>query len=326
MGGASTVNSARPAYTALSAEATNAADHSAVGAPDRTRSLVTHSVNGGTPAKASAPIVNAAPINRWRRPAPRNRSRSLLPSTVSHAPAVRNSRLLTAAWPARCAAPPTIEPAPAASTMNPTCAQVEAASSCFRSRCAHATAPSATAVAAPSQTAVSAPQPDSCSSGESRSSRYPPAATIVAECSSALTGLGPAMAPESQNENGSCADLPAAASSTPAVTASSHGPGSAASRSRSSDPEAAKAAPAARYKPKSPALVVMNAVVAPRTRHASRHQKPISAYEAAPMTSQAISNPSSVVAVTVASIAPAKISISPKNREAASSLPNSATE
>ncbi len=40
-------------------------------------------------------------------------------------------------------------------------------------------------------------------------------ATMAAECSSALTGLGPSMARDSQNENGSCAALPSAASEHP---------------------------------------------------------------------------------------------------------------
>ena len=42
-------------------------------------------------------------------------------------------------------------------------------------------------------------------------------ATIAAECSSALTGLGPFIAPESQKEKGSCAALPSAATTIPAA-------------------------------------------------------------------------------------------------------------
>jgi len=107
--------------------------------------------------------------------------------------------------------------------MNPTWAQVEAASSCLRSAWATATSPSASAVTAPAQAVTGAPQPEAASSGSKRSSRYAPAATIVAECSSAETGLGPSIARDSQKLNGSCADLPSAASTTPTVITVSHG-------------------------------------------------------------------------------------------------------
>ena len=66
---------------------------------------------------------------------------------------------------------------------------------------------------------------------------------MAAECSSADTGLGPSMARESQNENGSCAALPSAATSTPAATTSSQ-PGLvvvSASRLRSVPPASAAA-------------------------------------------------------------------------------------
>ena len=51
--------------------------------------------------------------------------------------------------------------------------------------------------------------------GERRISRYTPALTIVALCSRALGGVGATIAPSSQEENGSWADLvsPARASS-----------------------------------------------------------------------------------------------------------------
>src|SRR5260370_1011245 len=106
--------------------------------------------------------------------------------------------------------------------MNPICAPVEAASSCFRSVWATATSPSTSAVAAPVQATAGSPHPDAASSGPVRSSRYAPAATMEAECSSAETGLGPSIARDSQNDQGSCADLPNAASTTPAATTSSH--------------------------------------------------------------------------------------------------------
>ena len=43
--------------------------------------------------------------------------------------------------------------------------------------------------------------------GAMRSTRYTPAFTMVLECSSADTGVGATIAPSSQLENGSCADL-----------------------------------------------------------------------------------------------------------------------
>jgi DNA-binding FrmR family transcriptional regulator len=46
---------------------------------------------------------------------------------------------------------------------------------------------------------------------------------MVAECSSAETGLGPSIARDSQKLKGNCADLPSAASTTPTVITVSHG-------------------------------------------------------------------------------------------------------
>src|SRR6266700_7036722 len=238
-----------------------------------TSSLVTHSDAGGRPASATAPTVNAAPTTGYRRAAPRSAGSCLVPSAVSHAPAPRNSRLLGAACATSCITPPRMPPAPAASTMNPTWAQVEAASNCLRSAWATATSPSASAVTAPAQAVTGAPQPDATSSGWVRSSRYAPAATMVAECSSAETGLGPSIARDSQKLNGNCADLPNAASTTPAVITASHGRAACgrAARARLPTPPA-MAAPAATYRPRSAARVVRNAVLAAVTRRGSRHQ------------------------------------------------------
>ena len=71
----------------------------------------------------------------------------------------------------------------------------------------------------------------------------PPAATVVAEWSSADTGDGPAIAREIQKEKGSCADLPSAETTSPAVSRSLHpalAPGRAA---KASEPAPARAAP-----------------------------------------------------------------------------------
>jgi hypothetical protein len=102
--------------------------------------------------------------------------------------------------------------------MNPICAEVDAANNCLTSRCQIATRPSRTAVATPIPAAAESAQPVVRNRGSMRSRRNEPAATIVAECRSALTGLGPSIARDSQNENGSCADFPAAATTSPAAT------------------------------------------------------------------------------------------------------------
>ena len=115
--------------------------------------------------------MNATPTTGYCRAAPRSAPSRLVPSAVSHAPAARNSRLLTAACATSCITPPATPPAPAASTMNPIWAQVEAASSCLRSSWATATSPSASAVTAPVQAATGPPQPEAASSGSVRSSR-----------------------------------------------------------------------------------------------------------------------------------------------------------
>src|SRR5699024_1504017 len=139
-------------------------------------------------------------------------------------------------------------------------------------------------------------------------------ATIAAECSSALTGLGPFIAPESQNENGNCPALPKAATKIPAAATCTHG-SCAAGRSASAMPAPpASAAPAATQRPKSAVRVVIKAVSPAETRSESRHQKPIKAYEVAPITSQANSNEGRLAADAVARAAAEKISISPWKR------------
>ena len=70
-------------------------------------------------------------------------------------------------------------------------------------------------------------------------------ATMAAECSSALTGLGPFIAPESQKENGSCAALPRAATRIPAAITCRHGLSAAGRADRAIPAPPARAAPAA---------------------------------------------------------------------------------
>ena len=210
-----------------------------------TASLVAHKDSGATPAKANAATLAATPTTGHRRATPRSFVNSSVPSAVSHAPAARNSRALTQACATRWAAPPLTVPTPAASTTKPSWAAVEAANSCLSSRCANATIPMSTAVDTPTH-AVSGPaQAVEASRGSTRNSRYPPIATIAAECSSALTGLGPFIAPESQKEKGSCAALPNAATTIPAAATCRHDPCAAGRSAKAIPVPPAKAAPAA---------------------------------------------------------------------------------
>ncbi len=96
---------------------------------------------------------------------------------------------------------------------------------------------------------------------------------MVAECSSADTALGPSIARDSQKLNGSCADLPNAASTTPMVITVSHGGAASGRLARARLPAPpATAAPAATYRPRSAPRVTRNAVLAAVTRRGSRHQ------------------------------------------------------
>ncbi len=133
--------------------------------------MVAHSDNGASPASAAAPTTNVVPTTGHRPPTPRSAVSRSVPTTVSQAPAARNSRLLVAAWATRWAAPAVTPPAPAATTMNPIWAQVEAASSCLSSGCTTATAPSTSAVAAPAQTTSVVAHPVALSRGCRRNSR-----------------------------------------------------------------------------------------------------------------------------------------------------------
>jgi hypothetical protein len=67
----------------------------------------------------------------------------------------------------------------------------------------------------------------------------------VAEWRSAETGVGPAIAANSHGENGSWADLAAAARSTPAAIISRAGLAAPPIASNANDPDAANVAPAA---------------------------------------------------------------------------------
>ena len=129
-----------------------------------------------------------------------------------------------------------------------------------------AAAPSA--VTAPRLVTSSAADSEATKKGKSLATRYTPATTIVAECTSALTGVGPSMASGSQTWSGNCADLPTAPMNmrmaAPVTTASERSPcASAAKISDSSKvPVCAKSSRMPMSRPTSPMRVVMKAFLA----------------------------------------------------------------
>src|ERR687891_559776 len=68
--------------------------------------------------------------------------------------------------------------------------------------CVAATTPPAIAVTIPTTATAGPNQLTDSNDGASRTRMYAPAATIVAECSSADTGVGPAIAEKSHGEKG----------------------------------------------------------------------------------------------------------------------------
>ena len=124
-------------------------------------------------------------------------------------PAPRNKAAFIAACATRCTRAAIGEPAPTPISMKPSWLEVDAASMRFKSGCASAVTPVTRIVSPPmAATAVSIGAENR---GAERINRMTPAATRVAECSKAETGVGPSMASCSQPWNGTCADLPIAA-------------------------------------------------------------------------------------------------------------------
>ena len=123
-------------------------------------------------------------------------------------------------------------------------------------------------------------------------------ATMAAECSSALTGLGPSIARDSQNENGSWAALPSAATSTPAATTCRHPALLAGQVGQRQPGSAGQRGTRRRRTARGPPCAWSRTRSGPRRPGASsRHQNPISAYDVAPITSHASSSAGSVAAV-----------------------------
>ena len=71
------------------------------------------------------------------------------------------------------------------------------------------------AVKPPTMATVFMAVSESSNTGKKRATRNTPAATIVAACISALTGVGPSMASGSQEWSGNCADFPTAPANIP---------------------------------------------------------------------------------------------------------------
>src|SRR5919106_6648158 len=117
-------------------------------------------------------------------------------------PAARKSSDLKAACVTRCAPAAAVEPAPTATNINPYWADVEPARARLICDCVAATTPPAIAVTIPTIATAGPNQLTDSNDGASRTRMYAPAATIVAECSRADTGVGPAIAEKSHGENG----------------------------------------------------------------------------------------------------------------------------
>ena len=243
-----------------------------------------------------------------------------VPARSCTMPAARNRVDLKAACAARWKAAAPGPPSPRATIISPSCEQVDQASTRFRSASAVAMRPAASAVAAPTQKRVSSATGDAAKTGYRRSTRNTPAATIVAECSRAETGVGPTIASGSQAESGSWALLPTApASMRRAIAVTVPGPirppsTAPTSASTSVVPTAASARSQPSRRPTSPIRVIRNALAAAAAAPGSAWSKPIRRNEASPTTSQAANRSARELDSTSVSIAPTNRPSSAKKR------------
>ena len=143
----------------------------------------------------------------------------------------------------------------------------------------------------------------------SLATRYTPAATIVAACISALTGVGPSIASGSHTWNGNCADFPIAPmkiSSAEAVSVTSDMPPFWAMWmivDMSNVPVALNSRMMPISSPTSPIRVVTNAFFAASAAERRSYQNPISRYDPSPTNSHAMYRKRRLSASTRASIA-----------------------
>src|SRR5574338_51777 len=229
-------------------------------------------------------------------------------------PAPRKSNDLNAAWATRCEPAAAADPAPTATNIRPYWADVEPARARLASVWSSATTPPEIAVARPMPATTGPNQGTAANSAPRRMSTYTPAATSVAECSRAETGVGPAIAAKSHGENGICADLAAAARTTPAAITETASVLASPSALNAKVPVAAKATPAATNRPMSPSRVVTNTREADPTEVGSVQRWPMRAHEAAATSSQPISRVMKSAAVTSQSMAPTNASSSTISR------------
>src|SRR5688500_9533121 len=156
--------------------------------------------------------------------------------------------------------------------------------------CTRPTVAAKNAVAAPTITTTIFASGAYSNIGDSRHTMKTPAVTMVAAWISADTGVGPSIASNSQDCNGTCADLPHAprSSSSPminAVVAPTLGMPSLTSRN-DDDPKVASMSMMARDMPMSPTRLTTNAFLAAVAATGLYCQNPMSRYDARPTPSQ----------------------------------------
>ena len=157
--------------------------------------------------------------------------------------------------------------------------------------------------------------------GNKRAIKNTPAVTIVAECSSVETGVGPSIASESHACSGSCADLPTMPASSPPTT---HEAAALLIKPKCTTPyrfvisnqfgfRNAKYIIASK-KPKSPIRVIKNALRAADTALGLSAQNAIRKYEHKPTSSQNMNICTKLRPLTSPSILAVKSAINAKNR------------
>ena len=189
----------------------------------------------GTTAIPNMPIVMTKASLGYLTIIPCISSTSLLPVEFSYAPTDMNIMDLVTAWNIRSIMPAHTAsgmPQPAAAVISPRLDMVEYARTFFPSDTVIARSDAAKNVNPPIAETMT-PTYVPCIIGDSLSSRYTPALTIVAECKSAEVGVGATIAPSSQPEKGSCADLVSAAKAS--IAAGNIAMAGSAAKSRSCD-------------------------------------------------------------------------------------------
>src|SRR5262249_47031370 len=169
---------------------------------------------------------------------------------------------------------------------------VEYASTRLMSPSTHAMLAASRAVPAPTQATSVRTSGVSRKSGNARVTMNTPAVTMVAAWISAETGAGPSIASGSQTCSGNCADLPTAPREIRNMIGDSRPTGSVPAEAmpnsvrKSNVPVADHSMTMPATNPRSPSLVIQNALTAARAADGRSYQKPISRYEHSPTSSQ----------------------------------------